>query len=398
MRIKTHALNLFSTSSYFNQQKFMNFCEKLIIKHNLPFQGYSLAVIDLTQVDCLLDTWNTEMPTITPYYAIKANPDPLIIKKMKYFDCASGNEIRKVLELGKNPKNIIYANTAKRESDILSAKCLGIEIMTADSFLEVDKILKIYPTCGIVLRICPNDEGALNTKFSSKFGIIEPDLIKFFIYKYHKNLRGFSFHIGSGQQDVNAWKNALQIIDNSFEFIQTYFDEKVYNKIDIIDIGGGFSTDAPFKLSEIYSSLSYYKKKYRTKTWIAECGRYFCKDTTTLLCPIISKNFRDNQINYVIGNSIYHSFSGIMWDKQIPRQLVEGLQNDGVGLVQSTIFGETCDGIDIIYKGLLPPDMEIGDVIIIPKMGAYCESSANNFNGFSPAKTEHYTKDDFLSL
>lgn len=388
MRIRTHALNLFSTSSYFLQQKFMNFCEKIIKTHDLPFQGYSLSVIDLTQVDRLLNTWNTEMPTITPYYAIKANPDPLIIKKMKYFDCASGNEIRKVLELDKNPKNIIYANTAKRESDILSAKCLGIEIMTADSSLEIEKILKIYPTCGIVLRICPNDEGALNTKFSSKFGVIDQKLIKQMIFHYRKNIRGFSFHIGSGQQDVNAWKNALQIIDNSMEFVQNYFDENMYNKIDIIDIGGGFSTDAPFKLSDIYSSLSYYRKKYSSKTWIAECGRYFCKDTTTLLCPIISKKYRGNQVNYVIGNSIYHSFSGIIWDKQIPRQLVEGL--DGIGLVYSTIFGETCDGIDIIYKGLLPANMEIGDVLIIPNMGAYCESSANNFNGFSPAKTEHY--------
>lgn len=388
MKIRTHTLNLFSSSSFFLPKKFMNFCENLIETHNLPFQGYSLSVIDLTQVDSLLNTWNSEMPTITPYYAIKANPDPLIIKKMTYFDCASANEIRKVFELDKQPANIIYANTAKRESDILTAKCLGIEIMTADSSHEIEKILKIHPNCGIVLRICPNDDGALNTKFSSKFGILDSELIKQMIYHYRKNIRGFSFHIGSGQQDVHAWKNALKLVDNSMEFIQTYFDEDMYKKIDIIDIGGGFSTDASFQLSDIYSSLSPYIQKYRTKTWIAECGRYFCKDTTTLLCPIISKNYRGNQVNYVIGNSIYHSFSGIMWDKQIPRQLVEGL--DGVGLVQSTIFGETCDGIDIIYKGLLPPDMEIGDVLIIPKMGAYCESTANHFNGFSPAKKEYY--------
>ena len=31
------------------------------------------------------------------------------------------------------------------------------------------------------------------------------------------------------------------------------YNEDIYQKVDIIDIGGGFSTDAPFKLSDIYS-------------------------------------------------------------------------------------------------------------------------------------------------
>jgi diaminopimelate decarboxylase len=76
-----------------------------------------------------------------------------------------------------------------------------------------------------------------------------------------------------------------------------------------------------------------------------------------------------------------------MWDKQIIRQLVEG--QDGHGLKYGTIVGETCDGIDVIYKGLLPNSIEIGDIFIVPHMGAYCESTANYFNGFSPAKKEY---------
>lgn len=385
MKANTYILNLFGHSKL--NPKFMNFCNNLILKHNLSYNGNSISVIDLTQVDRLLNNWKVQMPLIIPYYAIKANPDTEIIKRLNYFDCASSGEFQQVLSLGKNPKNIIYANTAKRHVSIIEAKKQGIEIFTADSTMEIDKIINLYSDCKIVLRICPDDSDALNTKFSSKFGILKKEDLYECIDKYIKNISGFSFHIGSGQKNVNAWANALYIIDDAFEYIRTKYKNE-YDKVNIIDIGGGFTTDVSFSLSNIYTTLSTFIDKYNEKKWIAECGRYFCRDTSTLLCPIISKNLRQDGIYYVIGNSIYHSFNCIIWDKQIPFLQINN--DDTKEYEFATIVGESCDGIDIIYQGKLPKNMEIGDILIIPNMGAYSEAVSTNFNGFPPAQKEYY--------
>ncbi len=37
----------------------------------------------------------------------------------------------------------------------------------------------------------------------------------------------------------------------------------------------------------------------------------------------------------------------------------------------SSIFGQTCDGADIIANNLLTPEMEVGDWIVVGGMGRY---------------------------
>ena len=57
------------------------------------------------------------MPRITPYYAVKSCPDPMIIKVLDIlgcnFDCASKGEIIGVTDLNITPDRIIYANPVK---------------------------------------------------------------------------------------------------------------------------------------------------------------------------------------------------------------------------------------------------------------------------------------------
>lgn len=48
----------------------------------------------------------------------------------------------------------------------------------------------------------------------------------------------------------------------------------------------------------------------------------------------------------------------------------------------STLFGMTCDGLDIITKNLdVPRDVKVGDWLCIAGMGAYTYGCRSNFNG-----------------
>lgn len=56
----------------------------------------------------------------------------------------------------------------------------------------------------------------------------------------------------------------------------------------------------------------------------------------------------------------------------------------------STLFGMTCDGMDIITKSInVPIDAQVGDWLCLGAMGAYTHGCKSNFNGM-------YTTEKFI--
>ena len=120
-------------------------------------QNDSFLIFDPAVITKRINLWNEYLPEIDIFYAVKSNPDPVILKKMiatkNHFDCASMGEIEKVLELGCSPKNIIYANPAKSIESIVYAKQKGINLMTFDCIEEAIKMKDNNTHAEAVLRI-----------------------------------------------------------------------------------------------------------------------------------------------------------------------------------------------------------------------------------------------------
>jgi Pyridoxal-dependent decarboxylase, C-terminal sheet domain len=55
-------------------------------------------------------------------------------------------------------------------------------------------------------------------------------------------------------------------------------------------------------------------------------------------------------------------------------------------LFASTIFGPTCDSIDVVARSVLLPKLKVGDWLYFGNMGAYTMAAASGFNGFMPSK------------
>lgn len=47
----------------------------------------------------------------------------------------------------------------------------------------------------------------------------------------------------------------------------------------------------------------------------------------------------------------------------------------------STVFGPTCDGLDVVLRDYPLPKVDVGGWLIFPHMGAYTLCGAANFNG-----------------
>ena len=51
-------------------------------------------------------------------------------------------------------------------------------------------------------------------------------------------------------------------------------------------------------------------------------------------------------------------------------------------IVNTTIWGQTCDAKDVILRGVMMPEVHIDDALVFEERGSYFISMSSNFNGF----------------
>jgi ornithine decarboxylase len=362
-----------------------------------------IFIIDLGKVVQQYIRWEDNMPNIRPFYAVKCNNNPAILEVIKAmgggFDCASKAEVESVLAMGVDPKDILFANPCKQVGHLKFAKEQGVEMTTFDNEDELYKIKKHWPEAKVIMRIVTDDSASI-CQFSSKFGAsidVCPTLIDI-CRKLDLNLYGVSFHVGSGCGDsaafVHAAHNAHKV------FLEA---EKAGFKLSLLDIGGGFPGDSHSRpaFEEIAIALApVLEQCFSDVQIIAEPGRYFACGTHTLVCQIFARRIqkRDDEFEYLyyINDGVYQSFNCILFDhatiRPHPLQMSKEKQNQhpqAKRTHRSTLFGPTCDALDCIVKGIQLPEMQIGDWMYFPNMGAYTVAAASAFNGFYKWRVEY---------
>ena len=358
----------------------------------------SFVIVDLGDIIRQYNKWEELLPKIKPYYAIKCNPSPVIIELLNKlgcnFDTASRNEILKVINLGVDPKKIIFANPCKPVDFIKFSRSNDIDLLVVDSEYELHKIKLYHPEAKILIRI-KTDDSKSKCKFNIKFGLdleqVKPllELSKILCL----NIVGVSFHVGSGCQDANVYNKSLSDSKEVFKIAES-FDIKM----DIIDIGGGFPgiNDSIITFEDIVLVINksiddlFYDKLDQIK-FIAEPGRYFVSSSHTLVCSIINKKeyIENDEKKYIyyISDGLYGTFSGIIFDYAKVELLPFNERNEK--RYSSIVFGPTCDSLDIVSKDCQLPSLAIGESIIIKNIGAYSIASGTEFNGF-PKPDEYY--------
>jgi len=363
----------------------------------------SFILVDLGDIIRQFSKWKKNLPRITPYYAIKCNPCPIIIELLNKlgccFDCASQQEILKTINLGVDPKNIIFANPCKPVDFIKFSRSNDVDLLVVDSSYELYKIKLYHPEANILIRI-QTDDSKSKCKFNCKFGV-ELDQVKEILELgkvLNLNIVGVSFHVGSGCEDAQVYYTALLDCKKVFEIASSI---EIYMKI--IDIGGGFpGIDDPKvsfesmaevinkgidELFENYQDLNGDKEKIK---FISEPGRYFVASSHTIVCSIINKKEKNNketgdkQIIYYISDGVYKSFSNTIFDYAKLEFIPFNERNEKT--YNSILYGESCDSLDIISKDCKLPSLAIGESIVVRNMGAYTTASSTEFNGFSPAE------------
>jgi len=347
--------------------------------------------------------WITRLPRVEPHYAMKCNSNPMLLKLLATlgagFDCASKKEIQTILDLGVSSDRIIYANPCKQTSYLKYAYSKGVDCMTFDNEQELYKIRDNHPNAKLVLRIITNDTNAV-CKFSMKFGADMATSYKLIdlALKLGLNLVGISFHVGSGQMSASAFSESIKSAKTLFDYA-----EKEHNcHMNLLDLGGGFP-GAP-ELAELFTSIAGEINKTLNEVFpedvydrnrlkiIAEPGRYYACSAFTLCVNVIAKRVtydenNEKSIMYYINDGVYSSFNCIFYDHvtEFTPILLSNNISSNSKLVKSSIWGPTCDGIDVVLKNYMMPEIEIGDSMAFKNMGAYTIAGACPFNGIPVA-------------
>ena len=363
--------------------------------------GTPLFVVDHDELRRNYATFKKYLPRVQAYYAVKANPDPAIVKTLfdagASFDVASMPEFHIVHEYIKDMPDkqrqawiwdkIIYANPIKANETLQELNPYK-PLVTYDNYEEIRKIKKFAPQAGLALRLKVPNTGAM-VELSSKFGAAPGEAVDLILAadKVGLTVEGISFHVGSQTTNFKNYVAAINLAANIF----TEAKDHGYTRMNLLDIGGGFpapydATVKPFR--ELAGIINRELNRLFPKNIqiLAEPGRFLCATAGTAVSKIIGKAVRDQKLCYYINDGVYHTFSGVIFDhchyhlksfKRGPAQIC-------------SVFGPTCDALDVVSMAEnLPDDLQLGDLLYSEQIGAYSHASSTWFNGFPPATVVH---------
>ena len=371
-----------------------NQLQSLAKKHGTP-----LVVIDHDVIRKNYAEFRRHLPKVQCYFAVKANAEPAIVRTLykegASFDVASLPEFMLVFEnIKKLPAKkqqdfiwdkIIYANPTKPKETLLALDKYK-PLVTYDNSNELKKIRQYAPHAGVVLRLRVDNTGS-QCELSSKFGCAPGEAVDLILAAFKLGLvvEGLSFHVGS---QCTNFQNFVQALNTAAAVMKE--SKSRGHELTILDIGGGFPAPynkhvRPFPELARVINAEIDRLFDRDIQILAEPGRFLVASAATSVARVIGKAVRDGKPCYYIDDSVYHTFSGIIFDHC--QYHLKPFKNGKKEIC--AVFGQTCDGLDVISQHEQLPELEIDDLVYAENIGAYSNASATWFNGFPPAKVLH---------
>ncbi|MGO9096355.1 MAG: type III PLP-dependent enzyme [Bryobacteraceae bacterium] len=361
--------------------------------------GTPVVVIDHDLIRRNYAAFRKHLPKVQAYYAVKANPAPEIVRTLysagASFDVASLPEFMLVYgNIQRLPAQerqdfiwdkIVYANPIKPK-ETLEALDQYKPLVTFDNIEELRKIRRYAPHAGLALRLRVPNTGSM-VELSSKFGCDPGEAVDLISEAFRIGLvvEGVSFHVGS---QCTNFENFVQALNMAAAVMR---EAKARGfEIKILDIGGGF----PVRYNRHVRPIGALARKINAEIArlfpadleiLAEPGRFLVATAAFAVARVIGKAVRDAKTCYYIDDSVYHTFSGIIFDHC--QYHIKAFKKGPAEIC--AVFGQTCDGLDTISQSEELPNLEIEDLVFSDNIGAYSNASATWFNGFPPAKVVH---------
>lgn len=330
------------------------------------------------------------LPDVSPYYAVKANPAPAVLRVLAGlgagFDVASPGEVRLCMEAGAPPRALSYGNPIAKPAELAFAYEAGVRLFAVDCPGGLDAVANAAPGSGVLVRFAVGDTGS-RTPFGHKFGCTVPVAQRLLARCVALGLRaaGVSFHVGSQQTDPGAWGRGIAVAAGLIAGL----DEPVVN------LGGGL----PVRYAEPVPPLAEHAEAItsslrsclgaRRPSLMIEPGRFLVAEAGVVRTEVVQVAQRPDGRRWVYVDVGRYNGLAECENEAIAYRLDSVDAGGPVGPV--VLAGPTCDGDDVLYlrtRCELPRSLAPGDRLDILDAGAYTASYASvGFNGIPPLRT-----------
>jgi ornithine decarboxylase len=359
---------------------------ELAAKHGTP-----LICVSRSAVRRNYETLRNGLPGVEFYYAAKSNPDATILRTLRESGCqidvCSVGELHAALDAGFTPEQMLHTHPCKTLANLMTCYRAGLRWFVYDNRAELHKLKQHTPDVTLLLRVAMSSASSL-INLSAKFGCAPTEAVDLLLEAKSLGMRvnGLEFHVGSQTTSPEDYNVAFGRIRRIYDAAA---DAGV--ELEVIDFGGGMPApyrDAVLTLDTFCDSL---RQSLETHfgdlpvRLVAEPGRGVSAETSTLITSVIGKSVRPNgKTQYIIDDGLYGSFSGKVYDHVDYPLLAED------AVIRATdpcvVAGPTCDSTDVVCTDQELPDLAIGELLLVPTMGAYTNASASTFNGLDIAR------------
>lgn len=366
--------------------------EKIIEQYPTPFHIYDeKGIRDYARKFNEAFSWN---PGFKEFYAIKAAPNPYLMKIMREekfgIDCSSFAELVLAEKLGMSGDEIMFTSNDTPAYEYKKAIDMGA-IINLDDISHIEYLEK---NVGLPQLVCFRyNPGALkegNTIIGhpeeAKYGFTRDQLFEGYQMLKDKGVKRFGLHtmVASNELDAAYFVETAEIL---FDLI-VELKQKVGIQIEFANLGGGIgipyrTTDQPVDLDFMSRGI---KKLYQEKIVANglslriyfESGRAMTGPFGFLVSKVlhIKKTYKqyaglDSSMANLMRPALYGSYHHIT---------VMGKEYDPHDQVYD-VTGSLCENNDKFAINRHLPVMEPGDLVVIHDAGAHGHAMGFNYNG-----------------
>lgn len=368
--------------------------EEIIKRYPTPFHIYDeTAIRENAKEFYEAFTW---IPSFKNYFAVKALPNPYILKILKAegmgVDCSSLPELIMSEKVGFRGEEIMFTSNETPAKEYQKAFELGA-IINLDDFSHIEFLEKTLGKLPELLCFRynpgPNRTGnaLIGDPKEAKYGLTKTQLLEAYKLAKEKGVKRFGLHTMVASNELNP----DYIIETSrmlFELVKEIKEETGIS-IEFINMGGGIGI--PYRPEQDKMDLSYVsegiKKLYEgiivkngldPLKIIFECGRVITGPFGYLITTVVHK--KEIYKNYVgvdacMANLMRPGMYGAYHHETV-------LGKEGAPADQTyDVVGSLCENNDKFAVDRKLPRIDIGDIIVIHDTGAHGFGMGFNYNG-----------------
>lgn len=322
------------------------------------------------------------------FYAIKANPNPEVLKTILDFgfglECVSPGELEHAKAMGANER-LFTPNFAPKEE--------YVSVFESQTYLTLDNLhpLRHWPDVfagrDILVRMDPGHGRGHHKKVKtagaqSKFGI-PPEQVEELasLVKQHEiNVIGLHSHVGSGITYAATWSETAMFLARVADRL---------GSVRILNLGGGLGVpeklgDKQLDLSEVRETIAAFRQaRPEFELWM-EPGRYLVAEAGVLLGRVTQIKEKeggrffvglDIGMNSLIRPALYGAYHPIVNLSKVEHS----------SKIVADVVGPICETGDVLGHKRRLPLTEEGDVFLVANAGAYGYVMGSQYNLRKPA-------------